>query len=44
VFDACRNTLKLQAKGFVPVAQENGTLVAYATALGELASDVGAGL
>src|SRR5262249_23728934 len=52
VFDACRNTLKLthpgsralvQAKGFVPVAQENGMLIAFATAEGELASDVGAG-
>jgi formylglycine-generating enzyme required for sulfatase activity len=52
VFDACRNTLKLaqpgsravvQAKGFVPVTQENGMLIAYATAEGELASDVGAG-
>jgi len=41
VFDACRNTLKLtapgsrslvQSKGFVPVAQESGMLVAYATA------------
>jgi uncharacterized caspase-like protein len=48
VFDACRNTLKLtqpgsravvQSKGFVPVAQENGMLIAYATAEGELASD-----
>jgi uncharacterized caspase-like protein len=52
VFDACRNTLKLihagsravvQSKGFVPVAQENGMLIAYATAEGELATDVGAG-
>jgi formylglycine-generating enzyme required for sulfatase activity len=52
VFDACRNTLRLtqpgsravvQSKGFVPVAQENGMLIAYATAEGELASDVGAG-
>jgi hypothetical protein len=52
VFDACRNTLKLtqpgarafvQAKGFVPTAQENGMLIAYATAEGELASDVGRG-
>ena len=51
VFDACRNTLKLtnagsralvQSKGFVPVAQESGMLIAYATAEGELASDVGA--
>jgi len=50
VFDACRNTLKLtqpgsralvQSKGFVPVSQENGMLIAYATAEGELASDVG---
>jgi uncharacterized caspase-like protein len=52
VFDACRNALKLriagsrslvQSKGFVPVAQENGMLIAYATAEGELASDVGVG-
>jgi hypothetical protein len=51
VFDACRNTLKVtqpgsravvQSKGFVPVAQQNGMLIAYATAEGELASDVGA--
>jgi formylglycine-generating enzyme required for sulfatase activity len=50
VFDACRNTLKLtqpgsramvQSKGFVPVSQENGMLIAYATAEGELASDLG---
>src|SRR5262245_59495856 len=52
VFDACRNTLKLtkagsralvQSKGFVPVTQESGMLIAYATAEGELAPDVGAG-
>jgi hypothetical protein len=52
LIDACRNTLKLtqpglravvQSKGFVPVAQENGMLIAYATAEGELASDVGVG-
>ena len=52
VFDACRNTLKLrktgskaivQSKGFVPVAQESGMLIAYATAEGALASDVGTG-
>jgi TPR repeat protein len=52
VFDACRNTLKLtkagsrglvQSKGFVPIVQETGMLIAYATAEGELASDVGAG-
>ena len=52
MFDACRNTLKLtnagsralvQSKGFVPIAQESGMLIAYATAEGELASDLGAG-
>src|SRR5262245_6826492 len=52
VFDACRNALKLtrtgsrslvQSKGFVAVAQENGMLIAYATAEGELASDAGVG-
>jgi uncharacterized caspase-like protein len=52
VFDACRNTLRLtqpcsravvQSKGFVPVAQENGMLITYSTAEGELASDVGTG-
>jgi uncharacterized caspase-like protein len=52
VLDACHNTLKLtqpgsrtvvQSKGFVPVAQENGMLIAYATAEGELASDLGTG-
>jgi TRAP-type mannitol/chloroaromatic compound transport system substrate-binding protein len=52
VFDACRNSLKLtrpgtrslvQSKGFVPVAQESGMRIAYATAEGELASDVGVG-
>jgi uncharacterized caspase-like protein len=51
IFDACRNTLRLtkpglrslvQSKGFVPVNQETGMLIAYATAEGELASDVGA--
>jgi uncharacterized caspase-like protein len=52
VFDACRNTLRLtqpgsravvQSKGFVLVAQETGMLIAFATAEGELASDVGVG-
>jgi uncharacterized caspase-like protein len=52
VFDACRNSLKLlkpgtraivQSKGFVPMVQESGMLIAYATAEGELASDVGQG-
>jgi formylglycine-generating enzyme required for sulfatase activity len=32
----------VQSKGFVPVAQESGMLIAYATAEGELASDAGA--
>lgn len=52
VFDASSNTLKLtragsravvQPEGFVPTAPENGMLIAYATAEGELASDVGVG-
>src|SRR4030095_11591704 len=52
VFDACRHTLKLtnagsralvQSKGFVPIVQESGMLIAYSTAEGELASDVGDG-
>jgi formylglycine-generating enzyme required for sulfatase activity len=51
VFDACRNTLKLrkagsraivESRGFVPVREESGMLIAYATAEGALASDVGA--
>jgi hypothetical protein len=52
VIDACRNALKLtrtgsralmQSKGFVPLREESGMLIAYATAEGELASDIGAG-
>jgi formylglycine-generating enzyme required for sulfatase activity/uncharacterized caspase-like protein len=52
VFDACRNALKLkkpgtralvQAEGFKPVREESGMLIAFATAEGELASDVGEG-
>jgi uncharacterized caspase-like protein len=51
VFDACRNVLKLrkagsralfQARGYAPMAQESGMLIAYATADGETASDGGA--
>jgi hypothetical protein len=34
---------RTQTKGFVPVAQENGMLIAYSTAENELASDAGAG-
>jgi uncharacterized caspase-like protein len=52
VFDACRNALRLnkkstrgivQAKGFAPVAFERGMLIAFATAEGELTSDIGDG-
>ncbi len=45
VFDACRNNLggARGAKGFVPVRQESGLLIAFATAPGDLASDLGSG-
>ncbi len=52
VFDACRNELNLPAgaakaigadKGFVPVANTAGLLIAYATAPGRTASDLGDG-
>jgi formylglycine-generating enzyme required for sulfatase activity len=52
VFDACRNELRLSGegqkalgaeKGFVPVAQTSGLLVAYATAPKQTASDIGEG-
>ena len=52
VFDACRNELKLAGvaakavgtqKGFVPVHDTFGLLVAYSTAPKETASDVGVG-
>jgi uncharacterized caspase-like protein len=52
VFDACRNELNLSGpaakaigaeKGFVPVAQTPGLLIAYATAQGKTASDIGDG-
>ena len=52
VFDACRNMLKVkkagtkslvQSKGFVPEPKVTGMLVAYATANGETASDIGEG-
>ncbi len=52
VFDACRDELKLtgpqakslgRKKGFVPVPQTAGILIAYSTAPGETASDAGAG-
>jgi hypothetical protein len=50
VFDACRNELNLSApqakaigaeKGFVPVQQTPGLLIAYATAQGKTAADTG---
>jgi formylglycine-generating enzyme required for sulfatase activity len=52
VFDACRNELNLSGgaakalgaeKGFVPVQQTAGLLIAYATAPNKTASDVGEG-
>lgn len=50
VFDACRNELKIAGsaakgigdqKGFVPVTDTSGILIAYATAPGQTASDAG---
>ena len=52
VFDACRNELQISSpgkkslgasKGFVPVANTPGLLIAYSTAPGKTASDVGVG-
>ena len=52
VFDACRNELRLSGpaakalgaqKGFVPVIDNSGLLIAYATAPRETASDAGVG-
>jgi uncharacterized caspase-like protein len=52
VFDACRNELNLSAaatkalgaeKGFVPIQQTSGLLLAYSTAPNKTASDVGDG-
>jgi hypothetical protein len=43
VIDACRNELSgaRGGKGFVPVNQHAGTLIAFATAPGQTASDIG---
>jgi uncharacterized caspase-like protein len=45
VFDACRNELRVPAKstskGFVPVSEQQGMFIAYATAAGRTASDAG---
>jgi len=45
VFDACRNNLAgtRGAKGFVPVAERPGMLIAFSTAPGSTASDEGEG-
>jgi Caspase domain len=51
VFDACREELRLtrggtkalERKGFVPVANISGVMIAYATAPGKTASDAGGG-
>jgi uncharacterized caspase-like protein len=45
VFDACRNELQLPtketSKGLVPVAEQHGMFIAYASAPGRTASDKG---
>ena len=46
VFDACRNVLKLPtrgAKGFQPVRERRGMLIAFSTEPGQTASDIGRG-
>jgi uncharacterized caspase-like protein len=45
VLDACRNTLHgaRGGKGFVPVGQQSGVLVAFSTEPGKTASDLGQG-
>src|SRR5262245_38981703 len=45
VLDACRNTLQgaRGGKGFVPVGQQSGVLVAFAAEPGKTASDLGMG-
>ncbi len=45
VIDACRNELRGSrgGKGFVPVTHQSGALIAFATAPGETASDIGDG-
>src|SRR5262245_54320595 len=45
VLDACRNTLQgaRGGKGFVPVGQQSGVLVAFAAEPGKTASDTGVG-
>src|SRR5262245_47850208 len=45
VLDACRNTLQgaRGSKGFLPIGQQSGVLVAFATEPGKTATDVGQG-
>ena len=46
IFDACRNLLKIPTKGtkgFVPMAEKSGMLIAFSTDPGETASDEGSG-
>jgi formylglycine-generating enzyme required for sulfatase activity len=45
ILDACRNTLQgaRGGKGFVPVGQQSGVLIAFATEPGKTASDLGQG-
>ena len=46
IFDACRNLLKMPtkgSKGFVPMAEKSGMLIAFSTDPGETASDEGSG-
>ena len=46
IFDACRNLLNMPtrgAKGFVPVRERRGMLIAFSTDPGETASDAGEG-
>jgi len=45
VLDACRNTLQgaRGGKGFLPVGQQSGVLVAFAAEPGKTASDIGTG-
>ncbi len=46
IFDACRNLLRMPTKGrkgFVPVAERRGMLIAFSTDPGQTASDEGTG-
>lgn len=46
IFDACRNLLRMPSKGgkgFVPIAERRGMLIAFSTDPGQTASDEGSG-